>query len=515
MVKDNSKSRKRIFILISVAVLLIAGSLITIAGLSEDGPVFSDYMHTVKQGPLKISVSTGGTIQAREKIIIKSELEGKGSTVLSLIDEGTKVKKGDLLIEMDASTLIEKKLDQELKVRNAEASYINGRENLAVVENQVKSNIKKAQIAYDFAVQDLQKYIDGEYPNQLKESESNIMLKQEEATRAEEELKWSQKLYAEKFISESELEADELALKKKQLDLELAQSNLELLKNYTHKINLAQLESDVHQAKMALERTRLKAGADIIQAESNLKAKESELNRQKDRFANYEEQITKAKIYSPADGTIIYSSSVANSGGGGKGGGRSSSTQPLAEGSSVRERQDLFQLPAGSGMDVEVGIYEASLDKVMVGLPVDISVEMLPGEVFTGRVKSIGLLPDAASAFMNSDQKVYKTLISLDDTDSLSLLRTGMNCTTEIIAGHYKKVTYIPAQAILLVNGKHTVYVVKNGVLEPRNVELGMGSDSQVIIENGLEAGEVITLEPPLNSGTVQTASIKMPDDTV
>ena len=156
MVKDNSKSKKRIFILITATVLLIAGSLITIAGLGEDESISSEYTYAVKQGPLKISVSTYGGIQAREKITIKSKLEGKGgATVLSLIDEGTKVKKGDLLIEMDASTIIERKLDQQLKVNNAEANFINARENLAVVKNQAQSNIQKAQIAYDFAAQDL------------------------------------------------------------------------------------------------------------------------------------------------------------------------------------------------------------------------------------------------------------------------------------------------------------------------------------------------------------------------
>ena len=458
MSNDFLKQEKGFSILIFFAFVIVVVSLIAITMYSKEEDTDEHSTYAAKQGPLKISVTANGGIQAREKITIKSKLEGKGgATVLSLIDEGTKVKKGDLLIEMDASTIIERKLDQQLKVNTAEASHINARENLAVVENQAQSNIKKAQITYDFTVQDLQKYLGGEYPNQLKEVEANIMLKQEETTRAEDELKWSQKLYAEKFISESELEADEFSLKKKLLDLEMAQNNLELLKNFTHKMKLTQLESDVHQAQMALERTRLKAGADIIKAQSNLKARELQLNRHKDRLANYEEQIKMAKIYSPADGTVIYSSSAAMSGGFGKGGGGGhggSSTEPLVEGSSVRERQDLFQLPTGAGIDAVVGIYEASLDKVRVGFPVEISVEMLPGEIFTGRVGSIAPLPDANSAFMNPDNKIYKTVISLDNTPNISLLRTGMNCTAEIIMEQHKLATYIPMQAVLIVKGE-------------------------------------------------------------
>ena len=65
---------------------------------------------TVKRGPLRISVTETGTIQAREKIIVKSEVEGKTS-IISLVDEGAQVKKGDLLIELDASNLLDKKID--------------------------------------------------------------------------------------------------------------------------------------------------------------------------------------------------------------------------------------------------------------------------------------------------------------------------------------------------------------------------------------------------------------------
>ncbi|MBW1765153.1 MAG: efflux transporter periplasmic adaptor subunit, partial [Deltaproteobacteria bacterium] len=227
MSNDFLKQEKGFSILIFFVFVIVLVSLIAIAKYNKEEETDEHPTYTVKHGPLKISVLTYGGVQAREKITIKSKLEGRGgATVLSLIDEGAKVKKGDLLIELDASNIVERKLDQQLKVNNAEANFINARENLAVVKNQAQSNIQKAQIKYDFTVQDLQKYLDGEYPNQLKEAEANIMLKQEEATRAEEELKWSEKLFAEKFISESELEADEFSLKKKLLDLEMAQNNL-------------------------------------------------------------------------------------------------------------------------------------------------------------------------------------------------------------------------------------------------------------------------------------------------
>ncbi len=58
---------------------------------------------TVKRGPLRISVIESGTIKALDQVIIKSELEGRTS-ILTLAEEGTRVKKGDLLVELGKIT---------------------------------------------------------------------------------------------------------------------------------------------------------------------------------------------------------------------------------------------------------------------------------------------------------------------------------------------------------------------------------------------------------------------------
>lgn len=456
--------------------------------------------YTVKRGPLRINVTQTGTIQPREKIIVKSEVEGKTS-IIYLVDEGAHVKKGDLLVELDSSALLDQKIDQEIRVQNAEAAFISARENLAVVENQARSDMDKAQLNYDFAVQDREKYTKGEYPNQLKEAESRITLAEEELARAREKLEWSRKLFAEKYISQTELQADELAEKKKALDLELARNDLDLLTHFTYKRELAQLESDVKQADMALDRTVRKAKADVVQAEADLKAKESEYTRQQDKLEKIEAQIKKTKIYAPADGLVIYATSAEQ---GHRFGG---SIEPLDEGTVVQERQELIHLPTTSGYNAEIGVYEASLDKVRRGLPVIVTVDALPGERFIGRIMSIAPLPDARSAFLNPDLKIYNTMIQLDDSSNTHLLRTGMNCTAEIIVEQYEEAVYVPVQSVLRVGEEPTVYVVGDRGLEAREVEIGMDNNRMVRIISGLREGEKVSLAPPLVE-----AAVKEPD---
>ncbi|MFH1614166.1 MAG: efflux RND transporter periplasmic adaptor subunit [Planctomycetota bacterium] len=497
MSMNNTKSGfikgKTSKIIIAVTSAVIIGGIILWLDKSKTGadPIGESVTFAAKRGPLKISITESGTIKARDQVILKSEVEGRTS-IISLIPEGAAVKKGDLLVELDASSLLDSKIDQEIRAQNAEASYVSSKENLAVVENQAKSDNDKAQLTFQFAKLDLKKYIDpnGEYENQLKEMQSEITLANEELTRAEKERDSASKLFKEKYISQTEQQEYELAFKKWDLKLQVAQSNLELLKNFTYKRNLAQLESDVSQAEMALERTTRKAKADIVQAEADLKAKEAEYKRQQSKLEKIEDQINKTKIYAPVDGLVIYATSAQRAGWRG--------VEPLDEGQEVRERQELIYLPTAASSKVEVDIHESSLERIRPGLAAIITVDALAGKKFYGSVARIAPLPDARSMWMNPDLKVYNADIYLENNDSS--LRTGMSCQTEIIIEQYDDAVYIPVQCVLRVRGESTVYVLNGKSPEPRKVEIGLDNNNMVRIISGLKEGEIVLLTPPLKT---------------
>lgn len=451
-----------------------------------------------KRGPLTISVLESGTIKAREQIIITNQLEGRTS-IIYLIPEGTRVKKGELLVQLDASTMQDQRIDQDIKVRNAEATYVNANENMAIVENQAQSDVEVAELTLEFAGQDLKKYTEGEYPNQLAKADSDIQLAEEDLTRALEKVDWSRRLHEEKYLSKTELQADELAYSRAEVNLQVARRDRELLEKYTYERQIAQLESDVRQAEMALERTRAKARANVVQAKAELLAREQEYNRQKDKLDKIDDQLSKARIYAPADGMVIYATSARR-------GGWRDNREPLNEGVEVFERQELIYLPTAASSKAEVDIHEASLEKVRVGLPAIITVDALPGKKFMGTVGRIAPLPDPQSMWMNPDLKVYNSDIFLEGDDPA--LRTGMSCKVEIIVAQYDEAIYIPIQAVIRVDGKPTVYVVRpDGTVEERVVEIGLDNNSMVRIVSGLGEGEIVWLAPPLKAATLQEGS--------
>ena len=451
---------------------------------------------TAKRGPLTISVVESGTIKARDQVIIKNEVEGRTS-IITLVREGVRVKKGDLLVELDASALQDNKINQEISVQNTEAAYINAKENLAIVSSQADSDVNKADLALEFARQDLRKYEQGQYPKDVNEVNKRIALAKEELKRAQETLEWSNKLFQEKYLSETEKAADEIALKRKQLEVDLAEADLRLLQEFTYPRQIRQLQSDVQQATSALDRARRKADADKRQAQADLKAKEAEYTRQQAKLQKILDQLKKTTILAPCDGLAVYATST-------KGGFASMMKEPLAEGQQVFERQELIYLPTDASTMAEVGIHEASLAKVRVGQPAIVTAETLPGKRFLGTVGLVAPLPDSTGMFLNPDLKVFNAQVYLDTDDPA--LRSGMTCKAEIIVETYDDAVYVPVQAVTRVAGDAMVYISDGKSVVPRKVEIGLDNNRMIRVIQGLEEGEVVLLDPPLKASSADAA---------
>jgi len=488
-------------VVVAVVVIAAVSGLMTtsdstIIPMSDDPAT-----RAAQRGPLTISVVETGTIQAREKVIIKNEVEGSAA-ILWLIDEGERVEEGDLLIELDSSGLINSQRNQEMAVENADAALVQARENKEVVKNQTESDISVAELNLTFARQDLEKYTEGEYPNQLKAAESSIALAREELLRSEEKLEWSKRLYGENYLSQTELQQDELAANRDRLDLEQAENDLNLLVNYRHRRNIDQLESNIEQAEMALERAKRRASALVIGAEATLIAAEARHNVLRDKLSRLDEQIEKTKIYAPSDGQVVY----ATSGGGKFRHGRS---EPLSEGQSVKERQELIHLPTTDLVKAEISIHESDLEEVEIGMPARVTIDAMPGQTFTGHLAVVAPLPDPQSMWMNPDLRVYNASVYLDN-DNVTL-RTGMSCEAEIIIEEHNDVVFVPVESVIQVEGDPTVFVAKGTGMEPRKVAIGLDNGTLVHVTGGLEPGEHVLLAPPLASGEIATAAAQVP----
>ena len=471
------------------AVILISAWLIWAPSESENSRSLSEMPTTIVQkGALRIDVTETGTISPRKQIVLKNETD-RDATIVFVVQEGSIVEEGQLLVELDSTEVENQLVERRLQVMNDEAEVVAAQETLKVVKNQNMANIEQAELTWKFAIQDLEKYKDGEFPKLRKEAEASLKLAEAELKQAEESLKWSTILYDEKYLSQSELQQDELNKQRGELQVQSAKEDLRLLEEFTYQRQIDQLESDVRQAELALERAKNLAAANLAQAEANLKNEESRLVEEQERLRRDERRFNSTKIYAPIDGRVLYATSVGNR--------WRRNDEPIDVGTTIDERDEILFLPTASEFNVNIQVTEVELNKVSRGLPVTVTVDALPGKVLTGTVTDIAQFPDPDSRYLNPNLKLYKTVIELDaDQDEL---RNGMSCLAEVLIQDLSDVIYIPMQSVTRRGGKPTVYIVQDddSVL-PQEVKTGMDNARFVHIVEGLKEGQKILLAPPM-----------------
>lgn len=440
---------------------------------------------TVERGRLRLSVVERGNLKAAESVDLKCEIEGQVK-ILSLIDEGVQVEPGTVLCTLDTADLEERRVQQEISLQSSEAAFVKAKQGHAIQQSQNLSDIEKAQRALEFARADLTKYVEGDWPQEKRKAEEQILVTQEELQRAQQELEWSEKLAAKGFLEQTQLDSDRLAKTRAEVNLNQAKRALELLEQFDFPRKKAQFDADVLEFERQLERVKLQAEAKLADFEAGLRSSEAKLGLDREKLAKLDKQLASATLVAPVAGMVVYAVEEQSRWGGG---------EPIREGVQVREGQDIITIPSSNGFVAQASVHESVLEKVAVGQGCLVSVDAIPGKVFRGEVKFKAVLPDQNSWFANPDLRVYRTEVKILDGDPA--MRPGMSCSVEILVDELTDATYVPVQAVFLDAGEPVCFVSAGGKVELRKVETGENNGKQVVIEAGLEPGEVVLLSLP------------------
>ncbi len=477
MIRSLLKSKMAVTFVVVVALLLLGNNLGWFSGSNKNES--TAYGAEVKRGPLLISVLQRGTMSSKNSVKVKSELEGE-SQVLYLIPEGTDVKKGDLVAELDASKLIDRKVEQVISSEAAVASLVNAEQEFSIQQSQNKSDIAKAEQQLLFAKIDLEKYIEGDWPQQLQKADEAIELAKEELTQAKDKLEWSEKLSEKGFLTRTELEADQLQHNRRTILLQQELRAKKMLQDYDYPKELATYQSAVVESESELARVKLQANAFIVNKESARVAAQSKLKLETEKLLKLENQISKSKLYAPDAGIIVYARAQGRR-----------SEEIIEEGAMVRERQELLFIPKRGGMIAEISLHESVLKKVEEGQQCRIVVDALPDVTLHGKVDFVALLPDKGSWWSNPNLRLFPTRVVVE-SDAQDIA-SGMSCSVEIIIAELEDAVYMPLQSAFVDDGKAVCFI--NGVAV--EIELGLSNEKWVQVLSGVKPGDIVALSPP------------------
>ena len=404
----------------------------------------------VKPGRLAVVVKERGTIESAANKDVLCEVEG-GTTIIRIKSEGTIVKEGDTVCELESATLRDSLTNQKITTQQAEASY--------------KQSLLTREVA-EYAVKE---YVEGIYKQDFETINGEIALAKSDLERAADRVTWSTSMEKKGYVSKATKIADDLSLMQARFELEQAQTQLSVLIKYTKDKQTKSLNSDVEKAR-----------ADEL-------SKQSSWELEKIKEAKLVRQIERCILKAPADGIVVYANDPNRFGG--------QQQLQIEEGATVRERQKIFSLPDVNKMRVNTKVHESMLERITPGLRSLIRVEASAGQELRGRVASIAPMADSGS-FFSSDIKVYTTYVTIEGDTSKFSLRPGMNAQVEILVDEKPDVMSVPVQAILPFKGKQYVFIKDGDGFRRVEVTTGISNDSHVEIKTGLKTGDLAAMTP-------------------
>jgi HlyD family secretion protein len=327
----------------------------------------------------------------------------------------------------------------------------------------------------------------GEMANKILQQADQIRLAMADLKVKEDTAAHSRRLAAKQFITRNELERDELAFQSQASKVTIAWNDLELLINYSLLQDRIRLTQDAENSRLEVERVHASNDAERKKSQFDIDAKEKEFNVALERLNNLNRQVQNSISYAPTPGLVVYARMNRDRRGG----------EAIAEGTQVRERQELIVLPDNSKMNCIVKVQEAQVDKVQPGQLAHIGVEAYPTEILTGRVTRVAPVADSSNSWMGNDKKVYTTIVELDGINTDSRMRSRMAAAATITVETLRDVLTVPMQAVR--RDRSVNYVWKGTPQGPVAVRVKVGAHNQEKVEilDGVSAGDRVYRTPP------------------
>jgi HlyD family secretion protein len=403
----------------------------------------------VERDDLQTTLVAGGDLQPVKETTITCQVEdvtdSDGTTILTVIPNGSRVKKGDEICRLDSSAIEELARREEIQVSQARASWL-----------QAKLTAETAKIA-------LREYQEGLVTQSTQEFRSRIALGRSDAQRQADRVAWAEAMEAKGYLSKSQLLSERQTLAKAQYELRKTEGEFDLFRRFEIPGEIKRLQGQIETAEIMqrVEADRLKA--------------------EQERLAYYREQIKNCVMRAPHDGVVVYALSNRR-------------WRPLAiePGTRVYQDQVMFALPDLSQMDVEVSVHESVGPRVRVGMKANVELTLLGNQVIPGRVVSIDML--SSPDWREWDERLRRFLVRvrLDKTPASAL--PFMSASVEFDTGRVDDALVIPVEALTVEHGRQSCYVLAEHGLEKRPITTRRATRDLLEVTGGLSEGERVIL---------------------
>ncbi len=452
---------KRALIIIGIlAVLAVAGYFGFQRYQAMQASAESNYQTvTLNRGDLTASVGATGTVRSNQSTVLTWQLTGKVDQVR--VAAGDVVQAGDELANLQESSLPQ-------SVILARADLVSAQRNL---DNLLNSEVARAKAGQ--ALVAAQKELDDAkekrqsknyaraLPATVDEARANLVVAQnavDEATKQYDRVDGRPQddpIRAEAFA--------QLSRARREYDRQLA--NLNWLLGRPDEQEVSEADARVLVAEAALkdaqrEWDRLKDGPDP-----------DDISAARARIAAIEATLDQISLEAPFSGTVT--------------------DVGYKPGDETSAGKAAFRIDDLSRLLVDVQITEVDINRIRTGQPAMMTFDAILNKEYSGKVVEVARVGEPVQGVVNFD-----VTIELGNADEE--VRPGMTAAVNIITDLVEDTLLVQNRAVRLRDGKHVVYVLRDGNLQMVTIELGLTSDTiSQVIGGDVKEGDVLVLNPP------------------
>ena len=489
-----------------MAIVVIVGGAATAMSIWMARTQETDFGPTapVLRGPMVISVTEAGEIEAGKRKVISNELQWP-VIIEKVVAEGTIIAEGDEIVVFECKALLDAIVAGRLAVTMAKSQHTQASESLKLSKKEMDNIVRKAEQGLVDANEDLLRYEEGDWPIQEGEAERTIKIAEQKLTLAQGKLDFKLKANQDKELntpySESEIKGDQLSVAQLKFDLQKATSVRDMLIKYDQPRDLRKFKTAVKDAELAQERARVEADATLRVAEENALAKKLAYEMKDDTLN--EHLADEKKLVTKADtaGLVVYDTASSR---------WRPSNVTVEIGEELGPRQQIMIIPDMTTLQVETKVYESIIDQVSPDMRAYISLDAKPGEPpMSGYVSEVSPLPDSQGRWISTGMKVFNVNVKFDKAPESLNLKPGLTTKVQLVLARLEDVLSVPIAAVYTEQDETFVRRVAGGKVEAVNVKVGRMSDKRVEIVTGLSEDDKVLLVPP--SGITGGAKPKGP----
>ena len=240
------------------------------------------------------------------------------------------------------------------------------------------------------------------------------------------------------------------------------------------RLQAAQTAAQVAKLQNNYQRSSQLAEQQLLSANDNDQIKYDLANaRAANRLANLE--VSYSAVTAPISGVVA--------------------SRSIKTGNFVQINTPIFRIVDTSQLEAVLNVPERELATLKAGLPVQLAVDSLPGQTFTGRVDRVAPVVDAGSG-------TFRVICAFEGG---GLLQPGMFGRISIAYDQRANALTVPRIALLDGEGDPAVFVVREGKAARVPVKLGYVDGQWVEVREGLKAGDqvVVAGKAALREGSV------------